>query len=123
MKKLLFILILSITIPSLTYAKCDGGVETKGKNGHDYCISDQKMNWWSAFAWCKANERHLVTLDEACNNKPWASSGCTNFSLGLPSEGGWTAIGVDDSKAYRLNFSIGNVAADPRTYGHSALCY
>ena len=110
MKKLLFILILSITIPSLTYAKCDGGVETKGKNGHDYCISDQKMNWWSAFAWCKANERHLATLDEACNNQSW-SNNCQNLAVGL-NKGGWTAIATGEDSAYYVFISVGNVLKD-----------
>ncbi len=124
MKKLLLISLISITLSGIAFAEaeCEGGREVIGKNEHVYCQSIKGMNWWSAFAWCKSNNRHLVTLDEACNNKPWVS-GCSNLSFGLSTSGGWTAIGVEDNKAYRLNFGVGGVAADPRTYGHSALCY
>ena len=45
MKKLLFILTLSIALPNIAMADCVGGEEKPGKNGHDCCISDQKMNW------------------------------------------------------------------------------
>lgn len=23
-----------------------------GQNGIEYCVSDEKMNWWSVFQWC-----------------------------------------------------------------------
>ena len=120
MKKLLFILILSITIPSLTYAKCDGGVETKGKNGHDCCISNQTMNWWSAFAWCKANERHLATIAEACGNQHW--SNYSNVAVGI-SQGGWTSTAFEDNKAYSAYLEYSHVAQDTRTTKIRALCY
>ena len=124
MKKLLFILILSITIPSLTYAKCDGGEEKPGKNGHVYCTSNQTMNWWSAFAWCKANKRHLATLDEACNNKSWSGS-CKNMAIGI-SKNVWTSIASGDNSAYGVSLNDGYVSGYSRTYGGSyyhAMCY
>ena len=123
MKKLLFILILSITIPSLTYAKCDGGEEKPGKNGHVYCTSNQTMNWWSAFAWCKANKRHLATLDEACNNQSW-SGGCKNMAIGVNKDS-WTAIASGDNSAYSIHLGSwnGNVSKYTRTGNYYALCY
>ena len=120
MKKLLLILALTVALPSMAYAKCDGGTEKPGKNGHVYCISNQTMNWWSAFAWCKANERHLATLDEACNNKPLTS--CTNLSLGKGFVV-WTAIAFETSEAYRLGLNGANNGTSNRTSLLNALCY
>ena len=121
MKKLLLILTLSIALPNIAMADCVGGEEKPGKNGHVYCISNQTMNWWSAFAWCKANKRHLVTLDEACNNQSW-SGGCTNMNIGI-SKGVWTAIASGDSSAYTVYLSNGRVNPHPRTNNNAALCY
>ena len=121
MKKLLLISALTLVLPSMAYAKCDGGTELEGKNKHVYCVSNQDMNWWSAFAWCKANERPLVTLDQACNNQNW-SGGCTNMQIGINNRG-WSAIASGDSNAYLLPFTYGNVVPRPRTVGARALCY
>ena len=121
MKKLLLILALTVALPSMAYAKCDGGTEKPGKNGHVYCISNQTMNWWSAFAWCKANERHLATLDEACNNQSW-SGGCTNMQISIDKYA-WTAIASGDSSAYLVNLNLGYVYAYTRTNNNGALCY
>ena len=121
MKKLLLILALTVVLPSMAYAKCDGGTEKPGKNGHVYCISNQKMNWWSAFAWCKANERHLATLDEACNNQSW-SSGCTNIQISIDKYA-WTAIASGDSSAYGVTLDTGRVHMLTRTNSYYVLCY
>ena len=121
MKKLLLILALTVVLPSMAYAKCDGGTELEGKNKHVYCVSNQDMNWWSAFAWCKANERPLATLAQACNNQNW-SSGCTNMSIGI-NRTAWTAIASGDSSAYRVDLNYGTVATITRTDNRPALCY
>ena len=122
MKKLLLILALTVVLPSMAYAKCDGGTEKSGQNGHVYCISDKQMNWWSAFAWCKANERPLATLAQACNNQNW-SSGCTNWAY----KGGirvWTAIASGTETAYFIHFdAVGTVNSGTRTTNYYALCY
>ena len=43
------------------------GKEITGKNGHVYCLSNQTMKWYAALGWCAAQNRHLVTLNEACD--------------------------------------------------------
>ena len=121
MKKLLLILTLSIALPNIAMADCVGGEEKPGKNGHVYCISNQTMNWWSAFAWCKANKRHLATLDEACNNQSW-SGGCTNMNIGV-NKSAWTAIASGDSSAYLVLLYPGFVSTYTRTSNANALCY
>ena len=88
MKKLLLILTLSIILPSVAFAKCDGGSEKIGKNGHSYCISKKKMNWWSAVTWCEANGRSLTTMQQACNAQ--SLSTCSNLAIGT-NAGAWTA--------------------------------
>ena len=122
MKKLLLILAITVVLPSMAYAKCVGGTEKPGKNGHVYCICNQTMNWWSAFAWCKANKRHLATLDEACNNQSW-SGGCTNMRIGI-NKSAWTAIASGDSSAYGVWHYTGGVGPNTRTANdYLALCY
>ena len=120
MKKLLLILALTVVLPSMAYAKCDGGTEIEGKNKHVYCLSDKQMNWWSAFAWCKANERPLATMDQACNNQNW-SSGCANMKISIE-KWAWTAIASGDDKAYGVGLN-GGVNTHPRTINAYALCY
>ncbi len=120
MKKLLLILALTVALPSIAYAKCDGGTEIEGKNKHVYCLSDKQMNWWSAFAWCKANERPLATMDQACNNQNW-SSGCANMKISIE-KWAWTAIASGDDKAYGVGLN-GGVNTHPRTTNAYALCY
>ena len=121
MKKLLLILALTVVLPSLAYAKCDGGTEIEGKNKHVYCLSDKKMNWWSAFAWCKANERPLATMDQACNYKGWAS-GYANLTLGI-NKSFWSSLAFEDNKAYIIDLNTGNTYTRSRLTAYHALCF
>ena len=43
---------------------CEGGTLQTGDNGHVFCQSNNSMNWWSAYAWCEAQGRHLATMYE-----------------------------------------------------------
>ena len=113
MKKILLVMALSMVLPSVALAACEGGEEITGKNGQKYCVSNQTMNWWSAFAWCKANGLHLATLDEACNNQAW-SSGCPNINVGI-NKWAWTAIASGDSAAYYVHLYNGGVSTSTRT--------
>ncbi|MBQ9089583.1 MAG: hypothetical protein IJY58_00840 [Alphaproteobacteria bacterium] len=122
MKKLLLILALTVVLPSMAYAKCDGSTEIEGKNKHVYCLSDKPMNWWSAFAWCKANERPLATMAQACNNQNWVEK-CSNIAIGKD-QSVWLSIAFEDNKAYIINRFYGLTAKHERTATYSqALCY
>ena len=47
-------------------ATCEGGSLASGENGHEYCRSNLPMNWWSAYAWCEAQGRHMPSMYELC---------------------------------------------------------
>ena len=68
-----------------TYGACAGGagVIVKGLNGTRYCLSNIKMNWFSAFSWCEAAGGHLASASEACDNgtEKWRGEYCPNKTL------------------------------------------
>lgn len=43
-----------------------GTVITGATDNHNYCASNGTMNWWSAYTWCEAQGRHLVSMYEVC---------------------------------------------------------
>ena len=71
-----FLLVLGLCAP--VWAECRGGTEYTDTNNHTYCISDIKMNWWTAFSWCQANKRTLATLQEACPDTRYGAT-CPNL--------------------------------------------
>ncbi len=49
-------------------AACQKGTEITGKNGHVYCMSNISVpNWYTAFSWCDAQGRSLVTVEQLCD--------------------------------------------------------
>ena len=54
--------------PNAWAESCAGGAGTivTGLNGNRYCLSNIKMNWFSAFSWCEAAGGHLANMTEAC---------------------------------------------------------
>lgn len=118
MKKRLLILALLLVLPNMAFAKCDGGKIIIGNNNkHNYCISKKTMNWWSAVAWCEANDRHLATKDEACNG------GCSNMNVGV-NKGAWIAKTSGTDGANRIHLMTDHLVTSKLTYsGNVALCY
>ena len=60
MRKLYTILLITLiaTGSAEAYTSCKGGVLTNNKA---FCRSLDKLNWWSAANWCKANGGKLAT--------------------------------------------------------------
>ena len=116
MKKLLFCILFCIACStfSVQAGTCEGGKEITGKNGHVYCMSDELMNWWSAFQWCEAQGRHFATPDEACNYGKihWGGGSCGNIK-GIQHETGkhmaWLAMAKDSNFAYGFNLGNGDI--------------
>ena len=79
--KFAFLLAISLCFP--VWAECRGGKILTGENGHEYCVSDVKMTWWSAFTWCQANKRHLATWAELCPTTalPLECANCDNIGI------------------------------------------
>ena len=127
MKKILFTLIICTFFVNVAKAEC-WGRELKGQNGHIYCISKQDMNWYSAFAWCHAQDRHLVTMNELCDygTMVWGKNqlDCTNLKGYGYQEWDWSANIDDDGNAYALVGSPFDYAVPkPKTTKNKACCY
>ena len=98
---------LALGLSSPGWAKCDAGTLVKGKNNYEYCISDLKMNWWSAFAWCEYQGRELATWTDACPGSAIGAS-CNNMAVGMNSVFAWTAEPISNYNAYYLNLDGGS---------------
>ena len=128
-KKLLVGILCSFLMASSlpAFAKCDGGETVTGVlNGHAYCKSQSMMTWWAAFAWCKYQNRELVTLSEACIDWRGATgaNACPNLMVDKD-QYVWTANPQGSNSAFLIEFTSGYVGLKHlRSYdGIYALCY
>ena len=125
MKKKLFLMCLVgfLTVTS-AYAKCDGGTEVKNSVGTVFCQSTKAMNWWSAAAWCKANELHLATVYEMCPSWGGRTTGADycNEKGGL-ADFVWTATAHSTDEAVYVG-SSGRIYGDHlrNSSGSKAVC-
>ena len=89
---------------------CTGGTEVSIVNGATsvYCISNNTMNWWTAFSWCQAQNYHLATWAEVCPNTGVSivSSGSTGLGCSnRPNYTGknlWVSQPYDSDNAYKF---------------------
>ena len=102
---------------------CESGKLVTGNNGHSYCQSKYQMNWWSAYAWCEAQGRHLASMYELCPDWDGSKGGdkCANTNDGFDGSG-WTKTAFQQNYAFTV-YPSGTVDADGRTYGRYAFCY
>ncbi len=116
-----------------TVANACGGITVKGQSG-TYCLSKAQMNWYSAYAWCKAQGLDLVEVS-VCNHY----SSCSELKLSdaekanITNNGGavgsvWTNTSNSAQLSYYIPLDTGTVK---NAYGHRngimgmyyALCY
>ena len=124
---LAIIAVIALNVSGALAASCEGGTLQTGENGHVYCQSNSKMNWWSAYTWCEAQGRHLATMYEMCPE--WdGSTGYNkcNQSSFSNNEYNWTATASGTKNAFI--FDKGTVLNDSRAIRQSnaycrALCY
>ena len=134
MKKILLLVCACVFFSDqVNAANCVAGKEFSGKNGHVYCSSNNKMNWWSAATWCEAQGRHLASMEELCPdtgeglNNAWdGSTGnkCANLT-GVGSGQGWSSLAEGTSGAFNVGLQAGHVGTSSRTRtdGNVAYCY
>ena len=126
-KTILAILMAMLATSAFAEGKCEGGDPFEGANdGHEYCISQKTMNWWSAFAWCQQQGRHLATLQEACDG--WYGvtgyAACGNMvKSGVTKKYCWTANPKDSTNAWRVEAGTDYIDNGSRNGIASALCY
>ena len=129
MKKILLIGIMSLIFnASSVEAKCEGGTVVRGiLNNHEYCVSSTGMTWWSAFAWCEFQERHLATLTETCiewNGVNASTMTCPNLTE-VDTKRVWSANFNMNHNGLAIYLSTGQIK-DNHTRADSslsALCY
>ncbi len=136
MKKILLLACAGVLCFSqVNAANCEAGTEITGKNGHVYCRSNNKMNWWSAGAWCEAQGRHLATMEEMCPdtgeglNNAWdGSTGvgkCANLNVGVSGPSVWSSLASGSSKAFNvyLNGNVYNTRNRTDDSSDAAFCF
>ena len=105
-------------------ATCVGGNLGTDKNGHEYCQSNSNMNWWSAYSWCEAQGRHLVSIYEICPDWDGGtvdSGKCSNHNTSSLQTGHWTSTVYQGNQAFRV--PVDSVDPTPRKRNYYALCY
>ena len=130
MKKIVLLIVLSLMLATHGYAACAEGTEVTGKNGHVYCKSNIGMNWYTAFLWCEAQGRTLVTPAQACDideTQKWDGNRgvgkCLNMMDISPNFTAWTAMPYLD-QSLGIQTSTGNIDMWIRTaYAWPALCW
>ena len=111
-----------LAIGSADAATCEGGSLATGENGHEYCQSNSKMNWWSAYTWCQAQGRHLATMYEMCPDWDGSTgSKCANRN-GSFNDVSWTSTAFQGNKAFQT-YSFSSVDVVDRTISCRAICY
>ena len=120
MKKILLATVMAIVMTTSAHAACEGG--TLSDDGK-FCISNIRLNWWSAANWCKANGRHLATMYEACPdwNGNTVEGNCPVIASSI-SRSAWTATARGSDYAFNIYPSNGQVNYNNRYSELLALC-
>lgn len=119
--KMMAILWVGLFLVSPVWAACQGITKT-GKDGHVYCASNPGINWWSAFAWCEAQGRKLVSLKHCngINGNITGDSQCPNFSnIGFAF---WTSSVPNSIGAYYISSSGGPNSGNRSSSDIRCLC-
>ena len=103
-----------------TETKCPSPAKT-------FCKSNQMMNWWTAFNWCKSNGRNLASFSSMCPGIPTAvnniTGACPALQVAGNSEWVWTSLGYGSYNAVFVNLSSGAVGIPSRNDpNYSAFC-
>lgn len=112
MKKTIFLVCAILMMPVV--ANACGGTIIKGQ----YCLSDEQMNWYSAYAWCQAQSMQLVDVEIVCGSL----SNCPALKMSedeinqLGHITGWTNTSVNAKQAYRIHFDSGSLFDNNGTY-------
>jgi len=104
-------LICAVLITSTAANACNGISVHSGK----YCISKHRMNWYSAYDWCKSQGKTMPTLEALCGSK----SSCASAALteadqnkitengGITDEAAWVNTSVNTTYAYHVYLAKG----------------
>ena len=109
-----------------TCADGAGTVVIGAVTGHKYCRSNNKMNWWNAYAWCDAQSgRRLFSMND-CNHSG-TSSACSDLK-GTGDVCVWTSTPWSQNDQYSyyvcLFSGVSSGSTPTRSLANNyALCY
>ena len=121
MKKTLLYMCAGFLISTNVNATCTNGTLITGNDGSVFCVSDVALNWWSAFAWCKAQNMNLATFEGACSNSSNINL-CHNLKSKYSAGNAWIAKPSGNNRANYIEFYSGNITNSGRTGQLRALC-
>ena len=123
------IALIALNVSGTLAETCEGGTLQTGENGHVYCQSNSKMNWWSAYTWCEAQGRHLATMYEVCPTWDGAKGhgkicNLNSFSNG-EGEYNWSSTAFESNYAFSFTKTyVENIGSPRDNIIHCrALCY
>ena len=102
-----------------TAEKCPSPVKT-------FCKSNETMNWWTAFNWCKSNGGTLANFTSMCPDTPIVVNNVDGACPALQGVGSsawmWSSLGYGSNSAIRVNLSSGAVGSTTRHANPYAFC-
>lgn len=142
---LIFAIILGFSTSTMAYTSCVGGREITANAYTDadapdtctadycpspaksFCVSNNSMNWWSAFNWCESNGGTLASFSSSCPDIPILVNNTAGACPALQGVGEskyyWTSMGSGSSYAFVVNLSSGAVGSRSRNANATyALC-
>ena len=90
---------------------------TNNCNGKRFCMSGNKMNWWSSFTWCESIGGRLASFFSMSPGAQTTPSGtCANLKSTGSSTYAWSNTLWQTAKPFRINLSTGKIAWDDTTW-------
>lgn len=114
MKKIILICTLLITSTTALAIDCKqaNGITITGNNETTYCLSNNKMNWWTALGWCQSIGKTMFHYpnDCICNTEkcPETASECPNLK-GIGTDEIWSSTPSVDTGAYSILLQSGKL--------------
>ena len=96
----------------------DPGCSADTCNGHEFCLSDKNMNWWSAFTWCESQGRRLADFTTMCGN---VSQSPSNTEGDCPNLQGKGDAWMWSSLAYSFNTALVVLPSGAVQYGYRSV--
>lgn len=105
-------------------ANACGGIPIKGTSGADYCLSNDRMNWYSAYTWCEAQGLNMLDLSVVCKT---ISGPCNELKSSIDGfYPAWTNMSFSSKNAEIIDIATGHINQGQgyaRTTGFYAICY
>ena len=130
MKNLISVCLILTISTSVAALNCEDvlGSPLKTNNGTVYCMSKNRMNWWTALGWCQTIGKRMFHYPDDCfcigDTCPTTGTQCPNLKGLGGMIGIWSDTPKEASSAYAIALNSGNFDGYAnRDFNHFALCY